>query len=693
VVTELRVHGVGGSTPEGVLNDGPAHLVAGDAEAGFYVGPQKDVEAYCWGSLTSGAASRALWLLALPFTLVNASFWMGPRKALNEALVRLLALSLTATVVLAAEGVGTDLMGWQCAGQSACRNRHAFLKFLGPGAMEVPGRRAAVGAVVPLGVLLVLYVIARRTSRFEKVPIHAGHLGAPLEDPTFWNGSQQVDRLRQLHLSVGLVVVGLGLVYPLITWDTGDREVAEKVLLALLWAVMVLASVGVCLPSVVRRQLPGHDGPRWSKGLQITAGLLVLVSLAFALVPARDDWVDHAGRTLPGYREAVELVFVSQLGGVVALTAVVALSRLPGSAARGFAQPVFGALGLLFASVFSSGLTFRVADWLDGGSNPVDAQELQVPIAFQWASVGFAVVITVAVPVLGIVFAVRFGQARAIERQRVRDDYAQPEGFDDRIRQVVRTRALAEQVDHAFAWVGWMTVACIGAAITAMSLTLWYGKSPQSVNGFFRFLTLSGTWMVSGVAAGLVFIGYRSYRQASLRKAVGILWDLGTFWPRGAHPLAPPCYAERCIPDLATRVDYLVQRDGGVILSAHSQGTVLAAALMWQLPRETVAKVRLITYGAPIRRLYGAAYRFWFGEPEVEQLQRRIGEGHWINLWRRTDPIGGPVHGTVDEELRRDPASLDHVAGDPAYARSRGHFDYDFTTEYGAAVARLRATL
>ncbi|PRC52363.1 hypothetical protein C6A85_59305, partial [Mycobacterium sp. ITM-2017-0098] len=65
------------------------------------------MEAYSWGGLTSRRASRAVWLLFLPFSLVNPAHWMlppvsRPRPAIVVVvLLRLLALSFTLTLLLA----------------------------------------------------------------------------------------------------------------------------------------------------------------------------------------------------------------------------------------------------------------------------------------------------------------------------------------------------------------------------------------------------------------------------------------------------------------------------------------------------------------------------------------------------------------------------------------------------------------
>jgi len=91
---ELLVHGVGGATPEKMLNDPRTVRITGDDTAAVYrraddvaadTGPGDDrgrdapvPEAYVWSNLTSGNGTRALWLLLLPFMVVNLAHWMRP---------------------------------------------------------------------------------------------------------------------------------------------------------------------------------------------------------------------------------------------------------------------------------------------------------------------------------------------------------------------------------------------------------------------------------------------------------------------------------------------------------------------------------------------------------------------------------------------------------------------------------------
>ena len=106
-VVELRVHGVSGTPPEELLDRlrrapgrGRRHrrLLPADHRAssggtgrrtnrrptrsrtppGTSPTPPPLVEGYCWGGLTSGSPSRALWLILLPFTLANIAPRMRP---------------------------------------------------------------------------------------------------------------------------------------------------------------------------------------------------------------------------------------------------------------------------------------------------------------------------------------------------------------------------------------------------------------------------------------------------------------------------------------------------------------------------------------------------------------------------------------------------------------------------------------
>src|SRR6516164_3414321 len=154
----------------------------------------------------------------------------------------------------------------------------------------------------------------------------------------------------------------------------------------------------------------------------------------------------------------------------------------------------------------------------------------------------------------------------------------------------------------------------------------------------------------------------RSSRSAAARTAIprpaapsascGV-W--GTFWPRATHPLAPPCYCERTLPDLIYRMTWLAPRDEDlVVLSTHSQGTVIGAALVLQLDPAQQARTAFITYGSPLQRLYARFFPAYFSATVFSQIgealtgtagdqepDRRRWPGR--NLFRASDPIGGPV--------------------------------------------------
>ena len=240
---------------------------------------------------------------------------------------------------------------------------------------------------------------------------------------------------------------------------------------------------------------------------------------------------------------------------------------------------------------------------------------------------------------------------------------------------------------------------------------------------FGKQILVAQTWVVTAGNAvlslfvlGLLWVGRQAYRNPTQRRTVGIIWDLGTFWPRAVHPLAPPCYAERAIPDLIGRLQYLTgteeegadQDAGTVLLSCHSQGTVLGAVVLMQVETATSARTSFLTYGCPLARLYGRFFPAYFSAQALARLGEFLrdplsddatgpdgaaGPGEragwrWRNLHRPSDPIGGAVFvehallaarvgtdtGDVDQPLR-DPAFA-RPPGDPCYPPIRGHSNY-----------------
>ena len=134
----------------------------------------------------------------------------------------------------------------------------------------------------------------------------------------------------------------------------------------------------------------------------------------------------------------------------------------------------------------------------------------------------------------------------------------------------------------------------------------------------------AGTYLISLAALGLIVLGVQTYRNARVRRSVGIIWDLATFWPRGAHPLAPPCYAERVVPELVHRSTWLANEQGGLVLSGHSQGSVLVAATVLQMPREALHRTALLTYGSPLCRLYERAFPNYFNTKVTKDIGARV---------------------------------------------------------------------
>jgi hypothetical protein len=747
IALELLVHGVGGATPEDMLGDPRTVRIAGDDTAALFrraadvhaerhPGAHRHEpvpEAYVWSNLTSGDSTRALWLLLVPFMVVNLAHWMRPDASgrprtarLYGVLVRLTGLTLTVLLVAAACEVAMDLVAWQCAGTPSCSARHTWLGPLSPavsgdGWWSLPGRRLAVACLVPTALTGLLWYLSHRTwSAYESQRPMSGDTageaarGGGAEDagrtalgrPGFWYGRRLVARLRAAHTAAGLLTVAAALTAPAVRFD-GDSATRGPLLVGrLLEGVLGVAAVVVvgvvCRRGRTENHPDRHLDRRLVRALPLTCLGLLLLTAGYAALPRPGR---HPAGPLPGGDTLFGALALVQGLLVVALAVAAGLLHRrnpdPRAALHGLGGPAVAVLACALGTVMTGGVAQRVSDWLDGTGSGTAGP----PVLLTWqVSAIPPLLLLVALP--GALLAVRTRGLARRERARVEADYAGETPDPERTGLIARVRARATLTDRAPLVVGTVCAGALLLGAGALAGAVTTGRTPEHaarhagtlVHGTVQTSQALGSWL-----AGLGFLlfvtwGRRAYRDPSARRTVGILWDVGTFWPRAAHPFAPPCYAERAVPDLTWRAATWIEATGGrIVLSGHSQGSVLAAAAAWQLTPSARARVALLTYGSPLERLYGRWFPAHFGPADRARLHREA--VCWRNLYRRTDPVGGPVlpppaaGPEVDRPPLRDPRAYGRTRKHPLPGPVQGHSGYRTDPAFAEERARLLARL
>ncbi|MEU9829512.1 hypothetical protein [Micromonospora chersina] len=725
--TEIRVHGVADRGPEAILDHPTVVRVAGDRNAAFYrprpgfgatTGPGGvTLEAYQWSRLTGGTAARTFSLvLLLPFTLANIAVWMLPAAGRDgagvRALCRLLGATLTAMYVLSVVGVSLDLLAWQCAAYPRCLEGRRWISW---SAGLSPGQRLTVLAVVPLIAIYLLWRLGARTWQLpEDASAAPQGVGADrLDTPDFWDTRALLGRLRSLHVAVALGTLDAGLLLPLVGHD---RSPPGYALLAADAVLLATALALLCRPALERRG-GGPGAGRSARSARWAAFLLTGGTLAYALLP-RPPW--RAEGSLPGSAELQAWLFVGQFALLVALGSSALVQRrrrhCAGTAlAGGLGAPMLITVAIGVGLAFAAALNLFLADYLDRGHSPIVARPLppgvpplSPPAAGRWNILGFSlallVAVLMAVVVSGVHRARRAGAAEKIVREEFPEASRVPPERVRAVRDAIIRSWLADRLGTALlATYSALALLTLGAA----GLTPEFGGPGQlalelggpRLSRPIVFLSDLGTLLVVLVAVVIAAGGLVASRSSGIR-LVGVLWELATFWPRTAHPLAPPCYAERAVPELTRRIRGLAVAGESVVLSGQSHGSALAAATVLHLPPSCRHRVALLTYVTPLDRLYARVFPAYVNEKVLHEVGERIG-WRWISLWRRTDPIGGRVFpdapsddpaGRVDRRVR-DPKGLVIPPTDtvpPAVCRHRFEPDEDFHAAVAELAARLR---
>lgn len=210
-------------------------------------------------------------------------------------------------------------------------------------------------------------------------------------------------------------------------------------------------------------------------------------------------------------------------------------------------------------------------------------------------------------------------------------------------RAVFAKRATAAMAHRAEPLIALLLTGILGAGLVVFAIHL----AVPTLEAWSTALTAGGFALST---FGVLSLGLASGTTAGDRpkRPLGIIWDLACLVPRACHPLGPPCYGERVVPELISRLHWWLAGEGdprvlgsqgavstssrSVILSAHSLGGPLAVAALlgapgaplasagcgddteepasgeWMLPR-----VALVTYGCQLRAYFGRFFPELYG--------------------------------------------------------------------------------
>lgn len=725
VVMEIR--GVGGATAEEILQ-APVVQVGGDELAGFFRTDEPDDlrEAYEWGRLTSGSPSSALWWILFPFTLANVSGWMFRPSSeeldrahenrwsslwLVRGLVALGSLAITGLYVLWAVTITTEIVVFGCVSTPSCYQRW----YLAP--LEMFGRAPGSDNVVWLSVfaialaalpLLALFRLIMSTQDklegFETDPTRRLMGMGPgettsrlrrntqLDDQAFWYKWAEHRRLVRWHLGLSMAVLGVGLGHALAQRGTTQSNSNAW------WAIGAIAAAitwGVWNLTRPEKFRESAD-PEFSSDNVVTDRIgwtLIHISLGLAGVAAGyllSNWLIPDTYDGFAFLWLIRNTFLTLVVGGLVVIAIMwrrkrTLAPLTDSAPA--AMPGLAAALAVFITVAGFSSLANLAGRLLLGAEWVEMNQFNIVVVD---------ILALGLLVVAIAVGLRTWRGEKPTLDVIGDYYGDPDRVDlsDReeswVRRVAMARLLAGLPREAGRLLAALTtvmliVLAVHYAVVGIDFSLGNSKGFSApllgIDGLASAHTVAASLAVLYLFPGLQLIRSNSRSRAS-RRQIGKVWDVLSFWPRRFHPLAAPCYAERSVPEFRNRIRDHLQAGKRVVISSHSQGTVIAFAALVQIAAETrpepedqpapeatelknyqdlapveeqlpdapLQKVGLLTFGSPLTTLYGRFFPWHFGtRGRMQRLRDQLatlGDGEsmaWRSLYRPTDYIGREV--------------------------------------------------
>lgn len=662
--------------------------------------------------------------------LATDGFWAGDRMVTGLAKLHLAAgfsvvsCALAWPALFGSGGACTTTRG---VADSACWD-------------QVGGQPLTTRVLFPLcivGALLILLwsvvVLAMRTS--DAPDVSHGPSRSPTASFLHRDDPVLAAAVALLLLTEAAVLIGQPTLSPEISLPgvSAAPTIVAVVLLALAAAGMVVRLDGT--------------GPVW-------AWLIIISTLAVALT----NWL----LILAG---AVALTF----GAYVLLSHGGVHGERRWQAWAGTGPGIFMGASLLVAGMLSSLLILGAGDWLNGKNSagslvdgrpsqyasvaagpagpcgltcPPPDPVLRAPMPYVYFGTGTLVTLLVLLVLVGVAwYLTRKPPLPPARTATGPPPVAAPlsDAVTRRLERARRTAAVAHRAEKLVAILVLVGMAVsFTALLAAASGSVPWGRNWEQAP-LLRRVTDLGTAAVALLA--LVLLGALvGGAIAGKKRPLGMVWDLVCFLPRAAHPFAPPCYAERAVPELAARVDAWLAQPGvevdgrvrggrRVVLSAHSLGAVLAVATLFarRPPREERADaVRLLTYGTQLRAYFGRIFpellgpaalgnaparaaRLWATDPwagdaahsggprgalpgtVLDRLTVPTASGPvvlWRSLWRRTDFLGFPAQGyePTPNDVDRGAEEIDRTG---YLVEVMTHSDYPRSAAYEEALVEL----
>jgi len=366
---------------------------------------------------------------------------------------------------------------------------------------------------------------------------------------------------------------------------------------------------------------------------------------------------------------------------------------------------ILAGLGWALALGYTAGLHYWVTDRLNRGATPTGQSSISPPVTMMWT--GLAIMVALTFMLIGGVVTYR-------AFRRLRDTYLYAVDPDlsphelRRARDVTTFQAVHDLVGmKVLRIVGWLAVSGLLCAVAGTSAVMSNRRpvdtDPQGAELILKAVVDVGDRLATLLPVLIAALGALVYRSDNVRRWVGVIWDVGVFWPRAAHPLGPPSYAETAVPQIQTRTRGLLfptdpasAHPDRVVLAGHSQGSVILAAAILQMGEDVRRRVYLFTFGCQLTRLYGRVFPAHFGPARIRELSKALrveADPRWTNFHRRTDPIGWQVDADQREIRVSDPTALRPNNGEVLDPPIRNHSGYPDAGEYRTERERVLSAL